>query len=67
MAKFIFVWWIINGTITPAGKVNSDKVYTVWYKKEIVMDCVTKREIIESVNEELENYVEDEETFFKNN
>jgi len=67
MSKFIFVWWLINGTITPAGKVNNHKVYTVWYEDGKVMDYVTKKEIIDSIEVELRDYKEDEETFFKNN
>lgn len=78
MSKLIFLWWLLNGTITPAGEHEGHKMYTVWFADGKVADYAYKGEILnyiktkefvydeeleyESLKEEI-----DEESFYKKN
>jgi hypothetical protein len=47
MSKIVFVWWLLNGTVTPAGEHEGHKLYTLWFKEENkVCDYMYKGEII---------------------
>lgn len=79
MSKIIFMWWLLNGTITPAGEHEGHKMYTLWFKEENkVADYMYKGEILHYIetkelvyDEELEyqSLKEEiiEESFYKNN
>ena len=79
MSKIIFIWWLLNGTITPAGEHEGHKLYTVWFADGKVADHMYKGEILHYIetkeleyNEEYEfesltQDQEDEMTFYKNN
>ena len=66
MSKFIFIWWLLKGTITPAGEYNGVKVYTIWYEDGKVIDYATKQEIISEIDSTMTDEI-DEEEFFKYN
>lgn len=47
MSKIVFIWWLLNGTVTPAGSHEGHKLYTLWFKEENkVADHMYKGEII---------------------
>jgi hypothetical protein len=46
MSKIIFIWWLLNGTITPAGEHEDHKLYTVWFKDGKVADHMYKGEVL---------------------
>ena len=75
MSKLIFVWFLMNGTVTPAGEHENHKMYTVWFKDGKVIDYAYKGEVINYIetgefiyDEDLE-YGEqlDEEAFYSKN
>ena len=78
MSKLIFLWWLLNGTITPAGENDGHKLYTVWFADGKVADHMYRGEILHYIqtkeleyNEDYEfgftQDQEDEMTFYKNN
>ena len=78
MSKIIFLWWLLNGTITPAGEHEGHQMYTVWFADGKVADYAYKGEILNYIetkefvyDEELEyeslKEKIDEESFYKNN
>ena len=75
MSKLIFVWFLMNGTVTPAGEHEGHKLYTMWFKDGKVADHMYKGEVINYIktkelvyDETLEfgNYT-DEEVFYSKN
>ena len=47
MSKLVFIWWLLNGTVTPAGEHEGHKLYTLWFKEENkVADHMYRGEII---------------------
>ena len=75
MSKLVFIWFLMNGTITPAGEHEGHKMYTVWFKDGKVIDYAYKGEVINYIetgefiyDEDLE-YGEqlDEEVFYTKN
>ena len=46
MSKLIFVWFLMNGTITPAGEHEDHKLYTMWFSDGKVADHMYKGEIL---------------------
>lgn len=78
MSKIVFMWWLLNGTITPAGEHEGHKLYTVWFADGKVADHMYRGEILHYIetkeleyNEDYEfgftKDQEDEMTFYKNN
>jgi hypothetical protein len=76
MSKIVFMWWLLNGTITPAGEHENHKLYTVWFKDGKVADYAYKGEVINYIetgvfeyNEsiELDDPILDEEVFYSKN
>ena len=78
MSKLIFLWWLLNGTITPAGEHEGHKLYTLWFADGKVADHMYRGEILHYIatnkleyNEDYEfgftQDQEDEMTFYKNN
>jgi len=78
MSKIVFLWWLLNGTITPAGEHEGHKLYTVWFADGKVADYMYRGEILHYIqtkeleyNEDYEFGLtpdqEDEMTFYKNN
>jgi hypothetical protein len=77
MSKLIFIWWLINGTITPAGHDDNHKLYTVWFSDGKVADYAYKGEVMNYIKTgkfEYDDFLEmpdktpiDEEIFYSNN
>jgi hypothetical protein len=76
MSKLVFVWWLLNGTITPAGTHEDHKLYTVWFKDGKVADYAYKGEVMNYIKTgvfEYNDFLEmpetqiDEEIFYSNN
>ena len=77
MSKIIFIWWLLNGTITPAGTHEDHKLYTVWFPDGKVADYAYKGEVMNYIKTgvfEYNDFLEmpddtpiDEETFYSNN
>ena len=76
MSKLIFVWFLMNGTITPAGEHEDHKMYTIWFKDGKVIDYAYKGEVINYIKTgtfEYDDFLEmpdtsiDEEVFYTNN
>ena len=78
MSKLVFVWWLLNGTITPAGEHEGHKMYTVWFNKtNQVIDYAYKAEVMNYIKTgvfEYDDFLEmpdktpiDEEIFYSNN
>lgn len=79
MSKIIFIWWLVNGTLTPAGEHEGHKLYTLWFKEENkvadhmykgeVMNYIKTGELVYDESLEFESLKEDidEEVFYTNN
>lgn len=78
MSKVIFIWWLLNGTVTPAGEHEGHKMYTVWFNEtNQVIDYAYKAEVINYIKTgvfEYDDFLEmpdktpiDEEIFYSNN
>ena len=77
MSKLVFIWFLMNGTVTPAGEHEGHKMYTVWFKDGKVADYAYKGEVmnyIETGTFEYDDFLEmpdetpiDEEVFYTNN
>ena len=77
MSKLVFVWWLLNGTVTPAGNNDNHKLYTVWFKDGKVADYAYKGEVMNYIKTgkfEYDDFLEmpdetpiDEEVFYTNN
>jgi hypothetical protein len=78
MSKIVFLWWLLNGTITPAGEHEGHKLYTVWFADGKVADHMYRGEILHYIQTKELEYNEDYEfgltpdqenemTFYKNN
>jgi len=76
MSKLVFVWWLLNGTITPAGNDDNHKLYTVWFKDGKVADYAYKGEVMNYIKTgvfEYNDFLEmpetqiAEEVFYTNN
>ncbi len=78
MSKLVFIWWLLNGTITPAGEHEGHKMYTVWFNEtNQVIDYAYKAEVMNYIKTgvfEYDDFLEmpdktpiDEEIFYSNN
>jgi hypothetical protein len=77
MSKVIFIWWLLNGTVTPAGEHEGHKMYTLWFNEtNQVIDYAYKSEVMNYIetgvfeyNEsiELDDPILDEEVFYSKN
>ena len=79
MSKIVFIWWLVNGTLTPAGEHEGHKLYTLWFKEENkvadhmykgeVMNYIKTGELVYDESLEFESLKEDldEEVFYTNN
>jgi len=61
MSKIVFLWWLLNGTITPAGEHEGHKMYTVWFADGKVADYVYKGEILHYIETKEFEYNEEYE------
>jgi len=55
MTKIIFIWWLVNGTLTPVGEHEGRIIYHL-VKDEVVAEFLYKEEII--------NYIETDEIVY---
>jgi hypothetical protein len=75
MSKIVFMWWLLNGTITPAGEHEDHKLYTVWFSDGKVADYAYKGEVMNYIKTGKFEYDEslefgheiDEEVFYSKN
>lgn len=79
MSKLVFIWWLLNGTVTPAGEHEGHKLYTLWFNEENkVADHMYKGEVMNYIKTgklvydealEFESLKEDldEEVFYTSN